>query len=135
MNHRIHMTAAAALAATAATVIALGAPAHAAERVRPVNEGNDTQKCVTYAEVEAVLVGMPRRRAERIMDTKGHRVRRHALDYIADLVGASQTPMRYREVRTYPVCDQPELFSYGGTMLVEYSTRTPRERARLVFYE
>src|SRR4051812_21958149 len=91
----------AALAVAAATFSVAG-PAHA-DRV-PVNEGGDYQPCVTYQEFSAVYLGMPMRRAERIMDTKGHRERpSDQLHVIADFLHI--TLSRTDVYKTYPMCD------------------------------
>lgn len=98
---------------------------------KPVNEGSDTSRCVTYQESLLVFVGTPRHKAQRVFDTKGKRISKHALDHLAGVVGADR--QKHRQVRSYPVCVQPELGVNGGTMIVEFST-SKRERARAVYY-
>jgi hypothetical protein len=121
MNNRI-----AFVAVIASIVFLSAAPSDAAERVRPVNEGGDSQRCVTLDEFNAVYLGMPMRRAERIMDTKGHRQRpSHQLHVIADFLNI--TLDRSAVYKTYPVCDSDD-------MVVLELKNDPRKRIATAFF-
>lgn len=105
------MTPLAKIALTAATLIALSsAPATAS--THPVNEGGDNQPCATYAEFQALTLGMPRGQVRRVLDTDGQRMLSRSLD----------APGIAGRVRAYPECVEPGT-SPGGLLYIGFSVR------------
>lgn len=108
-------------------VVAIAAVAGPAEaKCRPVNEGADYGPCVTPAEFDAVHVGMPLRRAERIMDTRGRPAGRALMEGMLAAVGHSMDeigPRRFLRVRIYPGCVNAE--GESDQTVIAYNTRRP----------
>lgn len=108
-------------------VLATSSPAEAVRR--PVNEGGDTQACMTKAEWEAVGLNMRRGRVERIVDSKGHRVsprRMQAVDALAESQGLAAQHPKLRDVRAWPVCDETNTSFYFA--LVEFKANHRHSR-------
>jgi hypothetical protein len=112
----------------AAVLVGAAGPADA--KCSPINEGGDTQPCVTYSEARVVFLTMPRNRVQRVVDTDGRIGGRRTL------AGAlSNTPTRIHAgdtFRTYPVCSEPGADPVNGGFYVEYG---PKDRVVATFYE
>lgn len=122
----INRIAAAAVVAAALPVACALAGAPALADSRPVPEGEDTQRCVTWAESDVVTTGMTRERVRRVLDTRGHRVPPSELD--AALAGFPvDTPTAddrdHREVRQYPTCPEDGV---PAVFFVEFNHHTGR---------
>lgn len=110
----------AAAIAGVATCVIITAPAWADSR--PVPEGDDARPCVTYAESNAITLGMNRARVRRVLDARGHRVPVRRLDSaLAGFpVDASPEQRVNREVREYPTCAEDEV---PAVFFVEFNHR------------
>jgi hypothetical protein len=122
----------AAIAALAASLVLVPSAAHA-DRA-PVNEGGDTQPCVTYTEFNLAFLGTNREHVKRLFDTDGHRVSSGLMDGMADQVqtmpGTEVAVPEHRMVRFYLGC-VTDTDPYGADVYVEYNMRTGRMVASL----
>lgn len=99
------------------------------KRLRPINEGNDTQPCVTYREASIVGLNIRRERVRKVVDTDGHKVDNNTLAGLGPTFEAlgidpndiDAAPRKYQEVRLYPMCE-----GEGSFYLVVYDTRSYR---------
>jgi hypothetical protein len=123
------------LAAVAATISAslLAAPSAHADRV-PVNEGGDTQSCVTYAEFLTVQDafmhrGLSRGQVRRMFDTDGHRTSTALMDQLAGSVntapGTEVVVPEHRMVRVYRGCPEP-VSGVTADVYIEYNMTRDR---------
>lgn len=119
MNLRHAVTAAAALAATAALLA--GAPATARPTMPPT--GGDSRPCATYREFLLLNLGQTRTEVRRILDTAGRKVSGKTYDAVfggvpgLDVSGLPASPRRHD--RSYPTCAEDGV---PALLMVEYDS-------------
>lgn len=104
MKHRIPT-----IVALVATAVAVAVPATAHAHRGGPDVDNDRRPCVDTHEFNRAKPGDSKTWVRRVFDTRGHEADRRTANAIYnDLayygVTLPRLPMRYREVRVYPVC-------------------------------
>lgn len=121
-NHR--RTTLAALAGILAAITLLPAPAFA-----KVPEGGDTRPCVTAREFRHIgALHQTRWKVAQIVDTPGVVASNHTFDHLNDDAGLQSwenygAPIKYREIRRYPVCAEFVVTDADRYVFVEYRVR------------